>query len=212
MGRQEHRLKPMLLSISRHRPSAQGAPLVGIEVWRVWPQVMTCLFRRFRCTCPISHLHSPRFHKPPYDPGRSVLPSPVLVSAWCAICWIMVFPSGRRLKHWFTYTPKIPRFTNILVPGSHTRTYPALCLDVRGRSGTTEYPEPLCPAWELPMSGMTSRVISEDITLPSSLIRAHASDQVPPTASFSLDDGSLQVVTSPCWELALPDVISAILV
>ena len=106
IGRQEHRTQPMLLSISRHRPSAQGAPLVGIEVWRVWPQVMTCLFRRFRCTCPISHLHSPRFHKPPYDPGRSVLPSPVLVSAWCAICWIMVFPSGRRLKHWFTYTPR----------------------------------------------------------------------------------------------------------
>jgi len=106
MGRQEHRTAPVLLSISRHRPSAQGAPLVGIEVWRVWPQVMTCLFRRFRCTCPISHLHSPRFHKPPYDPGRSVLPSPVLVSAWCALCWIMVFPSGRRFKHWFTYTPR----------------------------------------------------------------------------------------------------------
>ena len=62
------------------------------------------------------------------------------------------------------------------------------------------------------MAGMTSRVISEDITLPSSLLRAHAPDQVPLIASFSLCDGSLQVVTSPCWELALPDVISAILV
>jgi hypothetical protein len=31
----------------------------------------------------------------------------------------------------------------------------------------------------------------------------------PPTSSVSLADGSLQVVASPCWEMALPDVISA---
>ena len=48
---------------------------------------------------------------------------------------------------------------------------------------TAECPEPLCPWRALPAHGATSRVASEDITPPSSLIRAHASDQVPPGAS-----------------------------
>jgi hypothetical protein len=57
--------------------------------------------------CPISHLHSPRFHKPPYDPGRSDFPSPVLVSALHAIYRIVVFPCRLRFKHWFAYTPRL---------------------------------------------------------------------------------------------------------
>ena len=49
--------------------------------------------------------------------------------------------------------------------------------------------------------------------LPSSLIRAHAPDQIPPNASSSPSAvGSLQVVASPCWGMALPNIISAILV
>lgn len=55
-------------------------------------------------------------------------------------------------------------------------------------------------------------ITSEGVTPPSSLLRAHAPDQNPPT-HFELPyrAGSLQVVASPCWEMVLPDVISAIL-
>jgi len=52
--------------------------------------------------------------------------------------------------------------------------------------------------------------MSEDATLPSSLIRAHAPDQNPP-ASFGLGlvSRSLQVAAGPCWEMVLPGVIPA---
>ena len=54
--------------------------------------------------------------------------------------------------------------------------------------------------------------ISEGITPPSSLLRAHAPDQHPPSASGRpLCTRSLQVAASPCWLLALPDIISVIL-
>jgi len=73
------------------------------------------------------------------------------------------------------------------------------------------------PRAPLPATGVTSCAVascttSESITPPSSLILAHAPDQIPP-ADFGCPyyDGSLQVVASPCWELALPDIISAIL-
>ena len=59
------------------------------------------LFRRFRGTCPFSRPHSSRFRKPPYDPGRSDFPSPVLTLA----CPPAAFPSSRRLKRWFLSTP-----------------------------------------------------------------------------------------------------------
>jgi hypothetical protein len=77
---------------------------------------------------------------------------------------------------------------------------------------TTRCPEPLCPPSSVTVDGVMSSTTSEGITPLSSLIRAHAPDQIPP-ASFGLTSSgeSLQVVTSPCWEMALPDVISAIL-
>ena len=76
----------------------------------------------------------------------------------------------------------------------------------------TQCPGLLCPPGVLPRVGATSRVASEGITPPSSLLRAHAPDQNPPPASDpSLCTRSLQVAVSPCWEMALPDVISATL-
>ena len=58
----------------------------------------------------------------------------------------------------------------------------------------------LRPTWSVTPAGATSCVASENITPPSSLLRAHAPDQIPPAvSSFRLDDGSLQVVASPCW-------------
>ena len=74
---------------------------VGIEIRRAQPWVKAWLFRRFRFTCPFSLLHSPRFRKPPYDPGRSDFPSPVLTLA----CPPTAFPQRRKLKCWHTYTP-----------------------------------------------------------------------------------------------------------
>ena len=57
---------------------------------------------------------------------------------------------------------------------------------------------------------VASRTPSEGITPLSSLLLAHAPDQIPPTVLvLLLINESLQVVTSPCWELVLPSVISA---
>jgi hypothetical protein len=50
------------------------------------------------------------------------------------------------------------------------------------------------------------------ITHPSSLLRAHAPDHDPPTSlGCPSVSGPVQVVASPCWALALPGVISALL-
>ena len=72
------------------------------------------------------------------------------------------------------------------------------------------------PRVPLPAPGVTScdgasRASSEGSTPPSSLIRTHAPDQNP-LAGFGCpySNESSQVVVSPCWELALPDIISTI--
>ena len=44
---------------------------------------------------------------------------------------------------------------------------------------TTEYPESLRPVWALPITGTTLKVASEDITLPSQLLRTHAPNRLP---------------------------------
>ncbi len=68
----------------------------------------------------------------------------------------------------------------------------------------------------MPASGVTSggeisSTSSEGVAPPSSLIRTHAPDQIPPADfRFSLFGRSLQVAVSPCWKMALPDVISTI--
>jgi len=143
---------------------------------------MAYLFRRFRCTCPSSHLHSPRLHKPPCDPGRSVFPSPVLASAPHSIYQIQPCLHELRLKCWHTYTP-FP--CSLPVPSSRENMafFPVQCLDAHVVLGTAECPESLCQVWVLPMTWMTLKVISEDITLPSQLLRTHASDRIPPSDS-----------------------------
>jgi hypothetical protein len=66
------------------------------------------------------------------------------------------------------------------------------------------------PASGVPSYGVASRTPSEGVTPPSSLIRPHAPDHLPP-ADFRCPSysGSLQVVVSPCCEMALPGVLSA---
>ena len=95
---------------------------------------------------------------------------------------MQAFPCGLKLKCWRTSTPSPPG-----CPAPSSRFQPRM--KSSSESGcvlsleTAECPEPLCPWLALPAHGATSRVASEDITPPSSLIRAHASDQVPPGAS-----------------------------
>ena len=50
-------------------------------------------------------------------------------------------------------------------------------------NGTAECPEPLCLCRALPHTGRSQRIASEGVTPPSSLLRAHASDQLPPADS-----------------------------
>jgi len=62
---------------------------------------------------------------------------------------------------------------------------------------------------QAPHSGGNQCAASGSVTPPSSLIPAHAPDQNPPVAfGFPYCHRSLQVVVSPCWKMALPDVIS----
>jgi hypothetical protein len=69
------------------------------------------------------------------------------------------------------------------------------------------------PGTGVTRAGAASRAAWRGVTPSSSLIRAHAPDHPPPRASaLALRAGSLQVVASPCWEMALPDIISATLV
>ena len=77
---------------------------------------------------------------------------------------------------------------------------------------TTECPEPLCLAWALPAARVTSRVTSEGVTPPSSLLRAHAPDHRPLPASvvpWSGSLGRLSRVPAGPWSfptLSLPSV------
>jgi len=76
----------------------------------------------------------------------------------------------------------------------------------------TTHREPLCLIDSVTIfSGPRHARSGVGVTRPSSLILAHAPDQNP-LDDFSCPyfDKSLQVATSPCWEMALPDVISAI--
>ena len=68
------------------------------------------------------------------------------------------------------------------------------------------------PGTGVTRAGTASQAAWRGVTPSSSLIRAHAPDHPPPSASGSPSaTGSLQVVASPCWKMALPDIISAIL-
>jgi len=81
-----------------------------------------------------------------------------------------------------------------------------------GTPGAAKCPEPLCPIKVLPRSPWSRRTPSADVTLPSSLLRAHAPILHPPRASgVPSHTRSLQVAVSPCWEEDLPGVRSATL-
>ena len=115
----------------------------------------------------------------------------------------------RRLKCWLIYTPLDYGLHTKLGPYLMTRLIP---VQSPGPAKARQVPRAPLPATGVTSYAMASCTTSESITPPSSLILAHAPDQIP-LADFGCPyfDGSLQVLTSPCWELALPDIISAIL-
>jgi len=79
--------------------------------------------------------------------------------------------------------------------------------------GTAKCPEPLCPLWALPAAARC--LASRQRALPL-LHRSYGlmrQTKILLTAfGFALYGRSLQVAVSPCWKLALPDVISTICV
>lgn len=123
-----------------------------------------------------------------------------------------VRPDGRRVVHRLVgFPPGLDVRRHDRLGGRLDRVVPVMsfraCVSL-----ATEYPGLLCPRGALSRGGTASRAAWEGITPPSSLLRAHAPDRNPPRASdSSLCAWSLQVAVSPCWETALPDVISATL-
>jgi hypothetical protein len=119
-----------------------------------------------------------------------------------------VFPFPSRLKCRPTFTPN----GSGLPAGS---TSPGTSFPRARRPGASPLDAHHAPRAPLPLQGVTppglaSSATCKGITLPSSLIRAHAPDQLPPTRfGLGFARRSLQVAASPCWKMVLPDVISA---
>ena len=78
-----------------------------------------------------------------------------------------------------------------------------------GPAKARQVPRAPSPAPGVTSYGRASRTPSQGITPPSQLLQAHAPDQIPLDGfGRPYSDKSSQVVVSPCWEVALPGVIS----
>jgi hypothetical protein len=144
---------------------------------------------------------------PPFHPGRSNFSSPVGDHGFPQAA----FPMQRKLKCRLTYTPH----TIGLLPGSHwSFDFPAY----PGLVSCTGFP-PTPPCAESPFACNRRYLLQRDVLhhvgrrYPPFI--AHTGSCAKPNSSrrlrFNLYCGSLQVVASPCWKMALPDIISAIL-
>ena len=152
----------------------------------------------------------PRFLKPLYDPGRTDFPSPVLASALYAFLRarlpparetaVLAHPSPRRGGVCLAPSPRCrPRVTRRCVrsvPSCRGHRVPRAPLPEAGvtRAGAASRP----PGEALPPRRRSYGLMRQTTTLPA-----------PPV--FPLCARSLQVVASPCWAMALPDIISATL-
>jgi len=75
---------------------------------------------------------------------------------------------------------------------------------------TLQVPRAPLHVWGVTPPVVHSHITSAGVTPPSSLLRAHAPDQKAPIGfGFPYSNRSLQVVVTPCCQMALPDVISA---
>ena len=95
-----------------------------------------------------------------------------------------------------------PIFNDTATPGSASGTAPR----------SARCPEVLCPVKVLPLPGWRPAPPQRALPL---LRRSYdlmrQTKSLPPPTALALVGGSLQVAASPCWEMALPDVISACL-
>ena len=149
--------------------------------------------------------HTPRFPGPPCDPGRSDFPSPVLTSA----CPSTACPRPRKLKRWRVYAPLGCGLLMDLAPFLRARVTPARSPGpapgppsaqgsfARNGCCPNASPRPARSRRELPQLRRSYEPMRQTMCLP-------------PTSL--LYGGSLQVVASPCWQMALPDVISTVCV
>ena len=72
----------------------------------------------FGCGLGSQFHHGSRFTKPPYDPGRSDFPSPVLTSALHATFQMSTCPADPGAQALARIHPKVPRFIHTLVPSA----------------------------------------------------------------------------------------------
>ncbi len=153
-----------------------------------------------------SHFHhEPRFPGPPYDPGRSDFPSPVLTLAFLlgpSQRWRGLSAGSRTPLPPLVYPWARPYLASNRSPGTASGralgppSAQSLFAWCRVLPSPERPPAPLRKA--LPFLRSSYRLMRQTILLPP--------------FSVSLYGGSLQVAASPCWKMALPDVISAILV
>ncbi len=111
------------------------------------------------------------------------------------------FPTRARLKRWHAYPPtrRGLRWASSLLrgpdsPGSVSRIRPA----------TAKRPEPLYPVRVLPPPGWPPRATSKGVTPSSSLIQAHAPDQIPPAAFVPSLAGLCRLLPAPAGRWPFP--------
>ena len=122
------------------------------------------------------------------------------------------FPQQPKLKRWRAYAPD---WCSLLRGSTRFLRRPGLtrfCARSGGGRGPAKCREPLCPAEALPLRGGSPGSSRRALPL---LLRSdrlmRQAKSLSPTSGLPWSDESLQVVASPCCEMALPDVISAIL-
>jgi hypothetical protein len=149
--------------------------MVGIELGRAIPQVEGYQPRPFGCEVGSHFHHRPRFPRPPVSSRTVGFPE----SGWRP--WRFpeqAFPLPLRLKCRPTCTPH----GSGLPAGS---TSPGTSFPRAQRPGTSPLDAHHAPRAPLPLQGVTPQGVAspatwKGITLSSSLIRAHAPDQLPP--------------------------------
>jgi len=123
----------------------------------------------------------PRFSKPPYDPGRSDFPSPVLASAPT----VFVRTSLPPRRETAVLAHPSPRHRGVCITPSPRRKprRPQLRVWLRAHRHDRRVPRAPLPSTGVTRAGAASRAAWRGVTPSSSLIRAHAPDHPPPNAS-----------------------------
>jgi hypothetical protein len=142
--------------------------------------------------------HGPRFRRPPCDPGRWDVPSPVLTLA--------SLRSPSHTVRSFSADSPTPLHAMVCFHGRSLVHRPSMS----GYSWSCHVPRA-----PLHVQGVTSHVViswttSAGVTPPSLLLRTHAPVLNPLAVSVVPSHSeSLQVAVSLCWEKDLPGVLSA---